>query len=254
MIILLAPSKTLDYKKPAPGREFTQPALLEHSAELVEELRKLSPAGIASLMDVSRKIANENFERFASWQTPFTTANAKQAVFAFKGDVYEGLKAETFTAEDLSFAQKHLRILSGLYGVLRPLDLMQPYRLEMGLRFKNRRGQNLYEFWGNLITDYLNKELAQSKSKTIVNLASREYFSVIQPGKSAGKIITPVFKEDKPGGLKVIGLLAKKARGMMSRFIIQNKLEEPEEMKNFTESGYRFDDNLSDETTWTFIR
>jgi uncharacterized protein len=254
MIILLSPSKTLDYKRPSTISKFSQPQLLKHSSELIDELRKLSPAGISSIMDVSRKIANENFERFASWHTPFNLANAKQSILAFKGDVYEGLQAETFNESDLEFAQEHLRILSGLYGVLRPLDLMQAYRLEMGLKFKNQRGKDLYEFWGDLITDNLNAELKKSKSNTFINLASQEYFKSVLTNKIKAKIITPVFKEDKPGGLKVIALFAKKARGLMSRFIIQNRITEPEQIKAFTAGGYQFDDKLSDSNEWIFIR
>lgn len=254
MIILLSPSKTLDYKRPSTISKFSQPQLLKHSSELIDELRKLSPAGISSIMDVSRKIANENFERFASWQVPFSLSTAKQAVFAFKGDVYEGLQAETFDEKDLEFAQQHLRILSGLYGVLRPLDLMQAYRLEMGLKFKNSRGKDLYEFWGELITDNLNAELKKTKSSTFINLASQEYFKSVLTSKIKAKIITPVFKEDKPGGLKVIALFAKKARGMMSRFIIQNRITEPDQIKVFTAGGYHFDDKLSDFNEWVFIR
>lgn len=254
MIILLSPSKTLDYKRPSTISKFSQPQLLKHSSELIGELRQLSPAGISSIMDVSRKIANENFERFASWHKPFDLSNAKQSILAFKGDVYEGLQAETFNESDLEFAQEHLRILSGLYGVLRPLDLMQAYRLEMGLKFKNQRGKDLYEFWGELITDNLNAELKKSKSNTFINLASQEYFKSVLTNKIKAKIITPVFKEDKPGGLKVIALFAKKARGMMSRFIIQNRITEPEQIKAFTAGGYHFDDKLSDSNEWVFIR
>ena len=254
MIILLSPSKTLDYKKPSKLTEFSQPQLLKHSSELIDELRKLSPAGISSIMDVSRKIANENFERFASWQTPFDLSNAKQSILAFKGDVYEGLQAETFDEKDLDFAQEHLRILSGLYGVLRPLDLMQAYRLEMGLKFKNQRGKDLYEFWGELITDNLNNTVKKSKSNTLINLASQEYFKSVLNSKMKAKIITPVFKEDKPGGLKVIALFAKKARGMMSRFIIRNRITNPEQIKAFTTGGYHFDDKLSDANEWVFVR
>lgn len=254
MLIILSPSKTLDFKKPAVTKEYSQPQLLAHSKELIEELRKLSPVGIAGLMDVSRKIANENFERFASWQAPFSTANAKQAVLAFRGYVFTGLQADTFYKKDFEFAQKHLRILSGLYGVLRPLDLMQAYRLEMGLKFKNNRGKDLYEFWGEIIHDSLNNDLQQTKSKTLVNLASQEYFKTVLPKKIIGQIITPVFKEDKPGGPKTIAIFAKKARGMMSRFIIQNRIEDPQQIKNFTMEGYHYNDNLSNEIEWVFMR
>jgi uncharacterized protein len=254
MIIILSPSKTLDVKNNSSTKDYSQPRLLDHSSELIRELRKLSPNGIASLMDVSRKIASENFERFASWTLPFSRENAKQSLFTFKGDVYAGLHAETFTQEDVHFAQKHLRILSGLYGVLRPLDLMQAYRLEMGLRFKNQRGKDLYEFWGELITQTLNQDMQESKSDTLVNLASLEYFRAVIPEKIQGRIITPVFKEDKPGGLKIIGLFAKKARGSMSRFIIKNRITEPEQIKTYSEDGYEYADNLSSEKEWIFVR
>lgn len=254
MIIILSPSKTLDVKDNSSTKEYSQPRLLEHSSELISELRKLSPNGIASMMDVSRKIANENFERFASWTFPFSPENAKQSLLTFKGDVYAGLKAETFSQEDFHFAQKHLRILSGLYGTLRPLDLMQAYRLEMGLRFKNQRGKDLYEFWGDLITQTLNQDMEEFGWDTLINLASQEYFRAVIPKKIHGRIITPVFKEDKPGGLKIIGLFAKKARGTMSRYIIKNQIIEPEQIKTYSEDGYEYADNLSSENEWIFVR
>jgi uncharacterized protein len=254
MIIIISPSKTLDYKKTSHLKNYTLPRLLNDSGELMKELRKLSPAGIASLMDVSRKLANENFERFANWNPDFKPENSKQAIMAFKGDVYEGLQAETFNEKDIEFAQKHLRILSGLYGVLRPLDLMQAYRLEMGLKFRNKRGKDLYEFWGDTLADYLNKDLTQLKTKTLINLASQEYFKSVSTDKLDAKVITPVFKEDKPGGPKVIALFAKKARGLMSNFIIRNKIEEPLEIKAFHESAYQYDDKLSTDQEWVFIR
>lgn len=254
MLIVVSPAKTLDYITPPKTRTTTLPAYLDDSQILINRLRDLSPPDIAKLMQVSSKIAELNYERYKSWQADFSTENAKQAVLAFKGDVYTGLDAESFSAADFKFAQAHLRMLSGLYGLLRPLDLMQPYRLEMGSRLDNSRGRNLYEFWGTKITEGLNQQLKNIKSKTLINLASNEYFKSVKPAALKGEIITPAFKDYKNGEYKMIGVYAKKARGMMSRFIIKNKLSNVNDIQQFTMDGYAFNRKMSDDKTWVFTR
>ena len=254
MLIVISPAKTLDYSTPVQTKQFTQPALLDDSQLLIDRARQLSTLDIAELMKVSMKIAELNFERFEHWQTPFTTDNAKQALLAFKGDVYTGLNATDFSAKDLDFAQKHLRILSGLYGVLRPLDLMQPYRMEMGRSLSNPRGKNLYQFWGDKITDAINRQLENEKEPVLINLASNEYFKSVKPKSLIGRLITPHFKELKNGSYRVIGVHAKKARGMMSRFIIKNRLTDVEDLKSFTDMGYQYNPELSNESDWIFSR
>lgn len=195
MIIVISPAKTLDFETPAGVSQYSTPDFLDESAVLIDQLRTLEPDQLSTLMSISAKLATLNSNRYYTWTRPFTPANAKQALYAFKGDVYTGLDAETLRPEDIDFSQNHLRILSGLYGVLRPLDLMQPYRLEMGTQLKNSRGENLYEFWGNRITDTINRELAQQKTDTLINLASNEYFKSVRREKIKGTIITPVFKD-----------------------------------------------------------
>ncbi len=254
MLIVISPAKTLDYKTPAHSSTFSQPDLLDHAQELIDQLRDLAPADIARLMSVSDNIASLNAARFEAWQQPFTVDNAKQAVLAFKGDVYTGLDAESLNEQQLAFAQEHLRILSGLYGLLRPLDLMQAYRLEMGSRFANHRGKDLYAFWGNIITNKLNEELAKQNSQTLINLASNEYFKSVNKKNLNAEIITPVFKDKKNGQYKIISFYAKKARGLMSRYIIDHRIDNPAKLKAFNYGGYSFDDSLSDSNTWTFTR
>lgn len=254
MIIVISPAKTLDFETPPGTQEHTQPGFLDDSAELIDTLRKLEPDQIGTLMSISPKLAVLNSNRYFSWQRPFTLDNSKQAIFAFKGDVYTGLDAETMTAAELVFAQQHLRMLSGLYGVLRPLDLMQPYRLEMGTQLKNPRGNNLYEFWDDKITLALNQDLAKQQDDILINLASNEYFQSIQPSKLKARIITPVFKDQKNGVYKIISFFAKKARGMMSRHIIRNKLMEPDAIKNFDVAGYQFSKADSTQDEWIFTR
>lgn len=240
MLTVISPAKTLDFDTPPTMRKATQPEFLDQSAQLVDDARGMSPADIRSLMGVSEKIADLNHGRFMNWGTPFDLDNAKQSILAFKGDVYTGLEAETLDRQQLSFAQTHLRILSGLYGILRPLDLMQPYRLEMGLKFANRGGKNLYEFWGGDITTSLNKQLKKSGTPVLVNLASNEYFKAIQPGELDGDVVTPVFKDLKGDKYRIISFFAKKARGQMARFIIDNELNDPEGLKKFKVDGYRY--------------
>ena len=214
----------------------------------------MTPADIQSLMVVSEKIANLNHERFMNWHPEVTSNNAKQALLAFKGDVYTGLDADTLDAGGLKFAQKHLRILSGLYGLLRPLDLMQPYRLEMGLRFKNRGGKNLYEFWGDDIANAVQSALGKSGSPLLINLASNEYFKSVNAKSLDAEIITPVFKDLKQGKYKMISFYAKKARGLMARYIIDQRLNEPDGLKSFDSEGYYFSDQQSTERELVFLR
>ena len=254
MLTVISPAKTLDYEKPAITRQATQPAFLSRAGELVEDARRLTPGDIQRLMGVSESIANLNHERFMNWHPEFTPQNAKQALLAFKGDVYTGLAAETLDAKGLKFAQKHLRILSGLYGLLRPLDLMQPYRLEMGLRFNNRVGKNLYEFWGNDISDAVQADLKKSGSPLLINLASNEYFKSVNAKTLDAEIITPVFKDLKQGKYKMISFFAKKARGLMARFIIDRQLNDPEGLKEFDAEGYYFSKTLSTASELVFLR
>lgn len=254
MLILISPAKTLDYQSPLATTRYTQPELLDHSQRLIDVARKLSAPQIKALMGISDKLADLNATRFHDWQPDFTPDNARQAILAFKGDVYTGLQAETFSEEDFDFAQQHLRMLSGLYGVLRPLDLMQPYRLEMGIRLENTQGSDLYQFWGETITQKLNEALAAQGDKVIVNLASDEYFRAVKPKLLDGEIIKPVFLDEKNGKFKVISFYAKKARGLMSRYIIQNRLKTPAQLKDFAVDGYAFDEEMSGKGELVFKR
>ena len=254
MLILISPAKTLDYQSELTTKRFTQPALLEHSQQLIREARKLSAPQIKALMGISDKLADLNATRFHDWHPDFTPDNARQAILAFKGDVYTGLQAETFSEADFDFAQQHLRMLSGLYGVLRPLDLMQPYRLEMGIRFENPRGKDLYQFWGDEITKTLNAALEAQGDDVVINLASDEYFRSVKPKALAGRIIKPVFLDEKNGKFKVISFYAKKARGLMSRYIIENRLSKPEQLTGFNSEGYFFDAENSSAEELVFKR
>ncbi len=254
MLTVISPAKTLDFETAPTTRRATQPEFLEQAAELVDDARGLSPDDIAGLMGVSETIAQLNHRRFMNFSTPFNLDNAKQAVLAFKGDVYTGLEAETLDGAQLRFAQKHLRILSGLYGMLRPLDLMQPYRLEMGLKFDNRGGSNLYQFWGDRITESLNRDIGKSGSKVLVNLASNEYFKSVQAKALDADIITPVFKDLRGGKYKMISFFAKKARGQMARFIVEKSLNEPAGLKRFRTDGYRYNKAESTAREWVFTR
>ncbi len=256
MLIVVSPAKSLDYESKISTRKFSQPQFLSESEKLVKSIRKLDPDGLAELMNISGKLAEENHERFANWHTPFDRKNARQAIFAFKGDVYLGLQAEEFTSADLDFAQKHLRILSGLYGVLRPLDLMQAYRLEMGRRFATSKAKNLYEYWGTKLTDSLNETLAeQSKnSRVLINLASNEYFNSIQPKNIDAEIITPQFKDWASGKYRVLSFFAKRARGQMAAYIIKNRLKSVDALKQFAEDGYKYDADESTASKLVFKR
>ena len=258
MIIVISPAKALDYETPPSIPDFTQPAFLDHAAELIGILRQRSPAQVAALMSLSDPLASLNVARYEQWSRPFAPDNAKQAVLAFNGDVYEGLDAPSLQPDELAWAQDHLRILSGLYGVLRPLDLMQAYRLEMGTRLANPRGKNLYEFWGERITDELNRLLAREdaagRERVLVNLASDEYFKSVKPKKLKGRIVTPVFEDWKGGRYKIISFYAKRARGLMSRYVITRRIDEVDALQGFDAEGYAFAADASDADTLVFRR
>lgn len=253
MIFLISPSKTQDFT-PSSISFSTTAELIDQSALLINMLKGFSEDQLGSLMKISEKLATLNHQRFQDFHLPFDLKNSKQALLAFKGDVYDGIDVDNYTEDDLRFAQKTMRILSGLYGILRPLDLIQPYRLEMGTKLTTDRGPNLYSFWDDRITTILNREMDSSSDRTIVNLASLEYFKVIQKKKLDGRILTLSFKENKNGVFKVIGIYAKKARGMMADFIIQNRIEEIEQLKEFSGSGYSYQDKLSTADNWVYTR
>ena len=254
MLILISPAKTLDFDTPPTTQLHTQPALLNDSEALIDVLNTYSPADIEKLMKISPKLAELNVERYHQWQRPFNADNAKQALFAFQGDVYTGLQASSLSLDDLHYAQDHLRILSGLYGVLRPLDLMQAYRLEMGTKLTTERGKNLYEFWDNGITKNINNQLKAIDSKTILNLASNEYFSAIKKPSLNAEIISPVFKDYKNGQYKLISFFAKKARGLMSAWVIKNRITEINDLQQFNSDGYQFSPSDSDAHAPVFLR
>jgi cytoplasmic iron level regulating protein YaaA (DUF328/UPF0246 family) len=254
MLIVISPAKTLDYESALPNVRATQPRMLDQSEELVNQLRELSSLDIAGLMHVSDKIASLNATRFSQWSRPFDKANARPALFAFMGDVYTGLAVRDFSPDELLQAQHRLRILSGLYGVLRPLDLMQPYRLEMGTRLLNDRGKDLYAFWDMTITDSLNKDLRAAKTDVLVNLASNEYFRSVKTKQLNGQIITPVFHDEKNGKFKVISFFAKKARGLMAAWIIQNNVTDAAKLTEFNVSGYRYSAQDSNGDNMVFRR
>jgi len=254
MLIVISPAKKLDYQTLSPVSGYTQPEHLDRSRELIDIMREKDSFDIADLMKLSMKLADLNMQRYQDWHTPFTPKNAKQALFAFSGDVYQGLDAASLSADDISFAQHHLRILSGLYGLLRPLDLMQAYRLEMGTRLATDYGRNLYQFWGETITNSINQALADQGDDVLINLASNEYFSSINMDNIHGRIITPVFKEYRQGVYRIISFNAKKARGLMSRFMIQKHLDTPEAIKAFDLADYAFNPDLSGEDELVFTR
>ena len=254
MLMVVSPAKSLDFESPAQTKKFTEPRFLADSKKLVSDLKKLKPEEISELMNISETLGELNFARYANWQIPFDLKNSKQAIYAFKGDVYIGLEAEQFSGHDLNYAQKHLRILSGLYGILRPLDLMQAYRLEMGSRFRNKDGKSLYEIWGNKLTDSLNTELAEQKTKVLINLASKEYFGSVQSDKLDAKIISPVFKDYSNGKYKILSFFAKKARGSMAAYIIKNRIDSPSKLKQFDVDGYRYSEEDSTPSKPVFLR
>ena len=245
MLALISPAKTLDYETALPTDVHTLPRLLTHSQQLIDSSRQLSATQIADLMKVSEKIAQLNVARFKDWQPEFNFSNARQAVFAFKGDVYTGLDAYALHDSQIEYAQQHLRMLSGLYGLLRPLDLMMPYRLEMGTKLHNARGHNLYQFWDHHITDLINQDLANAESELLLNLASDEYYKSVNVAEIRAEIIKPVFLDQKNGKYKVISFYAKKARGLMARYMIENQLQRIEDLKSFNLDGYYFDSGSS---------
>lgn len=254
MIIILSPAKNLDFGSAIKPVQHTLPAFTEKSVVLAEELKKYSPEKLQKLMGISPKLAILNWERFQNWTKDFDPSHARQAILAFNGEVYNGLRAGNLSEDSLYYAQDHLRILSGLYGVLRPLDLIQPYRLEMGTALRIGKHKDLYSFWGRDILTDLNGLKKELKSDILINLASQEYARAALTDQFDGRVITPVFKQLKGERLTTITIFMKKARGLMTRFILENRIEDPEELKLFDQEGYFFDANMSNETKWYFIR
>jgi len=254
MLMVISPAKTLDYDTAPVTSRFTQPEFLDHAQELVAQLRDFSPAQIAELMHLSDKLAGLNAARFGSWTPEFTAQNAKQALLAFKGDVYTGLDAQSFSEADFDFAQQHLRMLSGLYGLLRPLDLMMPYRLEMGTKLANARGKDLYAFWGEHISEWLNQALQAQGDDVLLNLASNEYFGAVKRKVLKARVIDTEFKDLKNGQYKIISFYAKKARGLMARHVIRERVTDPQQLKDFDAQGYRFSAKDSSADKLVFLR
>ncbi len=254
MITILSPAKSLDFTTKPITATYSTPVFLEESRLLIDKLCKLSPSEIGALMKISPQLAQTNYERFQLWQHSFTPENSKQALLAFNGEVYNGINATDFEQDDLDFAQQALRILSGLHGLLRPLDLIMPYRLEMGTKITIDSYRNLYGFWGNKLTIALNKAIESSGSGYLINLASNEYYKAIKKEQLKVPVITPAFKQHKNGSYQMIAIYAKKARGLMSRFIIKNRIINPEELKAFDEENYYYNPHLSSETEWVFTR
>ena len=254
MLLLLSPAKSLDYDSPAEGVPHTLPQFVSQSAEWIEVLKHKTPAQISELMDLSDNLAALNVARYEAWRPKFTAKNSKQAVLAFNGDVYDGLEAKSLKLKDLEWAQDHVCILSGLYGVLRPLDWMQPYRLEMGTALTNLRGKNLYQFWGASIAQHLNAQLAKDKTPVVINLASQEYFKAVDQKILKARVIECVFEEYKGGKYKVISFFAKRARGLLARYAIQKHIQNPEKLKAFNLEGYAYEDSESDVNRWVFRR
>ncbi|KIG04732.1 peroxide stress protein YaaA [Caballeronia concitans] len=255
MIIVLSPAKSLDYETPAHIRKHTLPEFVDDAAELIQGLRQLSPQQIGGMMGISDQLAVLNFQRYAEWSKTFDANNSKQAVLAFNGDVYEGFAAKTLSSADLDFAQNHVRVLSGLYGLLRPLDLLQPYRLEMGTKLQNARGKDLYAFWGERITAALNEQFRRQRgARVLVNCASEEYFKSVKPKLLDVPVVSPVFEDWKGGRYKIISFHAKRARGLMARYAVQNRIDQPEALKGFDSEGYQFDQAASNDTTYVFRR
>ena len=256
MLIVVSPAKSLDYESKLPTKKHSEPRMLDDSRELVSTMAKKSPSELSKMMSISDSLGELNHERFLDWETPFTPKNARPAVLAFSGDVYIGMDAPSFSERDFTQAQKTLRILSGLYGLLRPLDLMQPYRLEMGSSVKTGRGKDLYSFWGNALTEQINADMADSPgSDALINLASNEYFSAVNPKKLDAQLVSPVFLDSKDGGEpKIISFFAKRARGSMSGWIIRNRIKSPRALLEFDEDGYRYDRERSSADRPVFVR
>ncbi|MBN2662663.1 MAG: peroxide stress protein YaaA [Bacteroidales bacterium] len=254
MLIVISPAKKLDFKSPPNTQLYSTPNLLVHSKILIEDLKKCTIEDLTKLMNVSYGLAEINLKRFLDWSTPFNTDNAKQAILAFNGDVYDGINAKSFSDKDFNVAQKKLRIISGLYGLLKPLDLIQAYRLSMGTKLSNDRGKNLYGFWGDIITDEINNSLEETGNNILINLASNEYFKAINKNNIKADIIEVVFKENKNGIYRVVSFYAKKARGLMTNFIIKNNINNPEDLKSFNLENYYFDEKQSTKSKIVFIR
>lgn len=254
MIIILSPAKSLNFKIDSPTKKYSQPIFINEAQKLIKVLRKYSPSNITELMKISNGLGELNYLRFQKWEIEHTQENSKQAIFAFNGEVYNGLKANTLSTDSLLFAQKHIRILSGLYGILNPLDLVQPYRLEMGTKVAVEESKNLYSFWNDKINITLNQELKVQNSECLINLTSNEYAKAARLKKISSRVITPSFKELKGDTYKVITVYAKKARGLMARFIVENKIDNPEDIKHFDVEGYHFHESLSTENDWVFTR
>jgi len=254
MIILMNSSKTLDFQQKAHISKHTSPELEKDADQLIKQLKKLSTADFSKLLKTSEKLTKLNIHRYANWQTQAKKSNAKQALLAFRGDIYSGMEVDDYKIKDFNFAQKHVRILSGLYGILRPLDLIQPYRLEMATKLATTRGKNMYEFWGTKINEILKALLKQEKSDTLVNLCSMEYFKAIKSDLLDAKVITPAFKEFRDGSYRFITLYAKKARGMMCNYIIRNQLKKANDLKSFDVEGYQFNKKISSDEQWVFTR
>ena len=255
MLLVISPAKSLDFESRPTTRKFSQPMFLDDARLLIDRLKDLSPGEISDLMGISTKLGELNCDRYNEWALPFTADNAKQAALAFRGDVYQGMQAWDYSERDFTWAQRRVRILSGLYGVLKPLDLIQPYRLEMGVSLTNPRGRNLYEFWGDRISESLGQELEGHRSKFLVNLASNEYWDVLDPRRvGARRIVRPVFKDLKNGRYKFISFYAKKARGLMASFIVKNRIDTMAGLKDFDWSGYRYCDAESSSNEFVFLR
>lgn len=254
MLMVVSPAKALDEATPVQTDLRTEGAFNTQAAELIDELQAIGPVEVGQLMHISDKLAELNYERFQDWKLPFPADKAKQAAWLFKGDVYQGLDAYSLDDASIEYIQNHLRILSGLYGLLKPCDDMLPYRLEMGTKFTNKKGKDLYTFWDKKITDLLNQQLAESGSQTLVNLASNEYFKAVKKKSLNGRIITPIFKDWKGGKYKIISFYAKKARGLMARYAADHKIENAEGLKSFDTDGYQFNAEMSSETDWVFTR
>lgn len=254
MLVVLSPAKTLDFESPLPSVPVRHPRLLTQSAELIDHCRQLDHQQLMALMKISQPLAELNVVRFANWHPEHHDELGRPAILAFKGDVYQGLAADRLTPDQLTSADQHIRILSGLYGLLRPLDLILPHRLEMGTSFKNPRGKNLYQFWDDRITDLLRHDLAQHDHDVLINLASEEYFKSVNTRKLSSRIITPVFLDEKNGQFKVISFYAKTARGLMARYFIEQQPQQVEDLQGFNVAGYAFDQQLSSRDQWVFKR
>ena len=254
MIVILSPAKTLDFEKTSNFSKHTIPTFLEESTYLISELKKKNEQELSDLMSISSKLSTLNSKRYHSWNSDFNSSNAKQSIFCFKGGVYVGLDVDSFSEEDVLYSQDYLKIISGLHGVLNPLDLIKPYRLEMGTKLSNKKGSSLYDFWGEKITNYLNESLEKSNSSFLLNLASNEYFSSIIPKNIKADVIDVKFLDNKNGVYKVISFFAKKARGAMAGFVMKNKIQDLDDLKNFSGLGYAFDKSNSDTNSLVFIR